>query len=243
MRLLLIASLFFGFTFSNLAQNILIFDEYGVDVTGSAVNVSFTDTNTSPWFYIHTQFKVVNNTGASLDLKGKRIEIVDLVGAKHALEFCVLHYVPKFFGVEPVYPQVGSVEYMDFCTANAGDTIHLGSEVFPDGNVGTACIKYIVFDGNNPSDSSYVDLCLDIVAGVEEQRLEISAYPNPVDDVLTVSLAQTGNFNYQIIDVIGNLVQSGVSDNRIHVTSLVAGTYFVRIEKDGETGTSKFVKH
>ncbi|MBL4704113.1 MAG: T9SS type A sorting domain-containing protein [Flavobacteriales bacterium] len=235
MRLLLLSILLISCAYSAKSQNIQIFNAAGVDVTGTTVNVSFSDTTSASWFYFYNQFKVVNNSGTYKELKANRIELSVMTGAKHALEFCSWHYIPKYFGDYTVFPEAGSPISMDYCAVNAGDTMHLGSEVYPLGVLGTACIRYVVYDGNNPLDSSYVDLCLDIVAGIKEQnQLQVGIYPNPTSDYIFVGIKGDLPFVYTIADVLGNIVLSGEAKHQVDLKCLSSGVYWLNIEAGGK---------
>ncbi|MFC2130316.1 T9SS type A sorting domain-containing protein [Bacteroidota bacterium] len=60
-------------------------------------------------------------------------------------------------------------------------------------------------------------------------------YPNPVSDKLFIGIDAVGKIHFSIIGVLGNTVMSDVidDDNQIHtidVSSLLPGTYFLRLE-------------
>ena len=66
-------------------------------------------------------------------------------------------------------------------------------------------------------------------------------YPNPVKDVLNISLNDVQNV--EIYDLLGKLMLSKSNpDSRINVSSLQQGTYFVKIFTDNECHTEKFIK-
>lgn len=76
---------------------------------------------------------------------------------------------------------------------------------------------------------------------------DISLYPNPVNDILTIDLEGKHATSYSITDVYGreliveNTPLSG--SNNIDIRTLISGTYFISIElSDSKTITSKFVK-
>lgn len=74
---------------------------------------------------------------------------------------------------------------------------------------------------------------------------EITLFPNPVDNDINFkhSFGYGIDFKYQIINISGQKVMKGsLSENKIDVSSLGAGVYFIQLEIDGKTGTKKFIK-
>ncbi|TRX35402.1 DUF3500 domain-containing protein [Flavobacterium restrictum] len=76
---------------------------------------------------------------------------------------------------------------------------------------------------------------------------KIKIYPNPTTDVLSISNESSfTNANFSITDITGRTILkksavSGTSAN-INVASLSKGTYIVKIEDEGKSMTSKFIK-
>lgn len=69
----------------------------------------------------------------------------------------------------------------------------------------------------------------------------ISVYPNPVSDILTVKSKEKVN-NIEIFDISGRKVNATLSDNKVDVRNLNSGNYIINIEtKEGKT-TQKFIK-
>lgn len=77
--------------------------------------------------------------------------------------------------------------------------------------------------------STYVDLST--IIGIEEAKINnISVYPNPANDVITITSEEKAN--YEIINVAGQVVKAGTIENnleRVNVSNLQNGTYFVRV--------------
>lgn len=71
-----------------------------------------------------------------------------------------------------------------------------------------------------------------------------SLYPNPVDNVLNISVKNEMTINnLSITDLNGRLVSSSSSAiSSVDVSNLSSGVYFVSIETNEGKGTSKFVK-
>jgi len=76
----------------------------------------------------------------------------------------------------------------------------------------------------------------------------VSIYPNPASDVLTISLGDATDLPeaYSIYNSLGQVIAqkaiSSSADLSINTSDLSSGIYFVRIEKETEVRTLKFVK-
>lgn len=81
-----------------------------------------------------------------------------------------------------------------------------------------------------------------ILISVEPDKNNIySVSPNPARDYITVD--PYIGWDYQIYDLLGNNVQSGVIDSeRINVSALSTGFYTIRIFKNGKQYVSKIMK-
>ena len=87
---------------------------------------------------------------------------------------------------------------------------------------------------------------LDCTAGISQNSLSsIVAYPNPTDNILTVSGLENAN-NIVITDASGKIILSstGVMNSSIefNVADLETGIYFVKVSQNNLTETIRFVK-
>lgn len=77
----------------------------------------------------------------------------------------------------------------------------------------------------------------------------VVVYPNPVSNELNLKFAEglSGDFSYSIVNNIGQVVKSAVVTSqeglKINTSGYSNGVYFIKIEKDGETKTIKFLKN
>ena len=76
-------------------------------------------------------------------------------------------------------------------------------------------------------------------AGVAEQNLDFSIYPNPATDNVVVN-AEAGA-SVAIYSLTGGIVASGVSNKTINVSELSAGIYQVVVTMGGVQSTQKLV--
>jgi len=91
------------------------------------------------------------------------------------------------------------------------------------------------------------------VTGIEKARginLSVSAYPNPTDDFLTLTVENTelSDLSYQLYDMQGKLLQNGkIESSRISISmnNLVPATYFVKVTQSNnkEIKTFKIIKN
>jgi len=86
--------------------------------------------------------------------------------------------------------------------------------------------------------------------GINETEMEhadVTVYPNPVNDDLTVQLegvSQRESLSYAIMDLAGRMVESGKVHNgeKVDVSSLNAGMYFLNVSNGWRAGTVKLMK-
>lgn len=87
--------------------------------------------------------------------------------------------------------------------------------------------------------------------GVNNLKMSLKAYPNPVTDFLNVEIVseQSGAYALQILDMNGRLVQSenidltaGKQSNIVDVTSMSAGMYLLQMNNGQQTTGLKFIK-
>ncbi|WP_395046236.1 M4 family metallopeptidase [Flavobacterium sp.] len=73
--------------------------------------------------------------------------------------------------------------------------------------------------------------------------LSFNLYPNPVENVLNVSMIDNRKATYRIYSMIGQEVKSGsLNENEISVSNLESGLYIFEVNDGEKTITKKFVK-
>ena len=77
--------------------------------------------------------------------------------------------------------------------------------------------------------------------GVVESNAEISIYPNPANDVVTILM--DANFKYELINSLGQVVRNGGATNKaiVRVSDLNKGVYFLRISNGAQVNVQKIV--
>lgn len=240
----LLVVLFVFVTSYSFAQSIDILDSSGTVVNGQTVIANGT---TSKSLYKY-HLDVENTNSTSMDVKVTRYEMAIVSGTKNYFCWSVC-YAEQPSGSQPVFTDFTPVTVPGNGT-NDSDFVAYHK---PEGNAGSSTYRFVFFDDNNPSDSSYVDIVFDIVVGMDEHKAEendIMAYPNPAKEDLTVSyrLDQSGSDNEMVImDLLGKEVFSksiSRSEGLIHLNAgeFDSGVYFYGIRTRGHmTNTKKLV--
>ncbi|MDG1159169.1 MAG: T9SS type A sorting domain-containing protein [Flavobacteriales bacterium] len=93
---------------------------------------------------------------------------------------------------------------------------------------------------------------ISIIDGIEEEKpfsFAISAFPNPIMDVLHIELKDefSGTVMFQVHDAIGNLIQEGEASSSkftIQTTNWSGGAYYLHVYNIGslQSSTLKIVK-
>ncbi len=79
---------------------------------------------------------------------------------------------------------------------------------------------------------------------VKNNIVNLSLYPNPAKDFLTVSIANADNANIDVINALGQVVltvKNATETNTINTANLVKGVYFVTVSNGQQKSTQKLV--
>lgn len=83
-------------------------------------------------------------------------------------------------------------------------------------------------------------------AGLEliENDEMLQLFPNPTENNMTVTLAQAGNYKFEVLQLDGTLILEGTIEEQalIELSSFKTGYYLLRIHLDENTVTRKFAK-
>ncbi|MBF6608994.1 MAG: T9SS type A sorting domain-containing protein [Flavobacterium sp.] len=112
----------------------------------------------------------------------------------------------------------------------------------------------VLVDSGNPPDTTpdvavdmpfVIDYSMQLGVNDRDIASTISIFPNPVTNLLNVS-SSTVMDSYKLYDVSGRLVKSaqlsGSAANQIDVSSLMSGSYILKLKSGDETVTRKFIK-
>lgn len=76
----------------------------------------------------------------------------------------------------------------------------------------------------------------------ENNKLGLNIFPNPVNDVLNITKV-SNNATFTIYNVAGQFISKGkVTNNKVNVSSLAKGVYFIEVSEKGATSKMKFIK-
>jgi hypothetical protein len=117
---------------------------------------------------------------------------------------------------------------------------------FKDDASGTAFVQVKPFDSDNAFANMIFYITIDIPASIDQPlKDKLNVYPNPVSDVLNVTLPEGAKeLNYEIYSLNGKKVLSGSREGRafqVPVSRLTAGWYQIRIISAGKVYTGKFL--
>ncbi len=76
----------------------------------------------------------------------------------------------------------------------------------------------------------------------EESNLQISVYPNPAQDLITIQFP--GNFKLTVVDLVGNTITEFTHHDlsTLDVSELASGVYFIQVSGSGNLFTQSFMK-
>lgn len=78
--------------------------------------------------------------------------------------------------------------------------------------------------------------------GIQElTNMDLTVYPNPANDAINLG-SDENIVRFEIVNLSGQVALSGDKAHGIDVSSLDAGTYFVRVQFENGTATRKFIK-
>lgn len=93
------------------------------------------------------------------------------------------------------------------------------------------------------SDEALYPFIVGSILGVKEtNKLVADIFPNPVTDILNITKV-SNNATFAIYNVAGQFISKGkVTNNKVNVSSLAKGVYFIEISEKGATSKMKFIK-
>ena len=133
-----------------------------------------------------------------------------------------------------------------------------GGEASGSGGTASYTVGQVVYTtnegtgGNSVAQGVQQPFEISVVTGIKEAKginLEVSAYPNPTTDYLTVKVEnyETANLQYMVFDINGKLLQTlkatGV-ETQIETSELVPANYFVKVlDNKKEIKVFKIIKN
>lgn len=102
----------------------------------------------------------------------------------------------------------------------------------------------VTIDGCSSEISNAINLTVSSIDNIDFSVLKI--YPNPVEDILSIELeGNTTPINFQIVNVTGQIVYSGVVTNKVSIatTNFSVGTYIIQLEDKETFEFEKIIKN
>ena len=91
-------------------------------------------------------------------------------------------------------------------------------------------------------EASYAFVLGSMLGTKEANKLGTEIFPNPVNEVLNITKV-SNNATFTIYNVAGQFISKGkVTNNKVNVSSLAKGVYFIEISEKGATSKMKFIK-
>ncbi len=108
-------------------------------------------------------------------------------------------------------------------------------------------------DPNSKGDKRFEIILKKSATGVKElitKENSFYAFPNPASTVINLSLTanQTGNYQYELINELGQQLEKGNIDfgssrnYSLNIESLQTGVYFIKVYNSSSNQTIKFIK-
>ncbi len=94
----------------------------------------------------------------------------------------------------------------------------------------------------NESDPSTVDASITGTIEIAGNGREISVYPNPANDVLMIKTTESIE-KIEILDISGKTVLTKARTKELNVSDLNRGVYFIKVQTESGTYTSRFLKN
>jgi PKD repeat protein len=138
----------------------------------------------------------------------------------------------------------GDVYFWDFDNGitSTNENVYLSLST----NNGSFDVSYSVTNSTTGCTDTHVETINVINAlGVDELMTNVSVYPNPAKDIVTIE-SNNGDYTAALIDINGKSLKSfnivGGKANTINVASYEAGIYLIKVEQNGKTGYIRLVK-
>jgi hypothetical protein len=230
----------FALSVSASAQNFAFYEGINstTDISGTTISVQATNQVYEGFFFVK------NLTGTPTEVKIRRVSIVT-PPAGLTEQVCSgplpdPNAIGNCFDIDANTPNwVTPVSFVLDNDNKANMEIHVDHH----GSTGLLHNRYYVEDMNgNKLDS--IDVKVGNIASVKENKAtaNFSVYPNPVDDVLTISIQSTSTDNaIRIVDVLGNLIvdEKMSSTKKLDVSNFKNGVYILTVYSNGSLVQTK----
>jgi hypothetical protein len=226
---------------SSFAQSLVIKDKSGVEVTGQSID--FICAPSTGYAFQSLGLDVFNTSGSAKNVKVRRYynSVVD----SSEISICWLSCYPSHVWETP---DPITIDPGTFSPSFTGDITYFSPQ-------GTTAAKFVFFDMDNATDSSFVIVNYVIgTLGVPSEPLEkirlANAYPNPASNNVNFEYklpANVSEANIKVTNLLGTIIDNIILDKTegkaiLNVNSLKNGIYFYSLViNNSATITRKFV--
>jgi len=232
-KLILSIATFLTLGFTASAQNYAIYEGASstTDISGTTVQVQVGNLTYEGFFFGK------NLTGTPIEVKIRRVSLI-------APPVAVTEQVCT--GPVPDPTAIGNC--FDIASGNAdwlspnnyiindSNKANIEVHIAPNGSAGMVYNRYYIEDLNgNKLDS--VDLKIGNFLSIKDVKPSVtfSAYPNPADDILTLSVQGSSENTVKLVDVLGNVVMEDriTATKKIDVRDFRNGVYILTVYSNG----------
>lgn len=129
-----------------------------------------------------------------------------------------------------------------------GNGGYLNMHFYPNGQDGEGLVVLKVNDSPNENQVEYLTFRANATsAGITDNSLdEVSLYPNPANDFINIT-GGSANVGFEMVDILGNKIKTGKLDvngnQKIDISSVLNGVYFITFIEKGRKITRKIIVH
>ena len=106
-------------------------------------------------------------------------------------------------------------------------------------NSGVVMVNQTAFNG---SYDAYAFSLGTLLATEDAKKINLQIFPNPASDILNITKVSS-SANYNIYNASGQLVTKGnIYNNKVNVSKLPKGIYFIEVQEKGQSSKVKFIK-
>ena len=226
--------------FHSQAQNLIILDEDGNDISNSSVTFEFLPSDGN----ISHEFSVGNQTDNEIVVSATRYEM-NCTSTSFEFYCWSICLPPQMCGsnFERVMPSPLTVAANSVSPSPLAFDFNPSSTNPGNGLEGTATYVYVMFDLNNPNDSVFVEVnyTISTTVGIEEhnENLLSTIYPNPADNAIFINVNGTiAQAQFEVYSLLGKQVKQIIKDNAsgkvsIDIADLRPGVYFLTEQTSG----------
>jgi hypothetical protein len=232
-KLILTIATFLTLGFTAGAQNYAIYEGINstTDISGTTVQVQVGSSTYEGFFFGK------NLSGTPIEVKIRRVSVINPPVA--VTEQVCSGPIPDPTGIGNCFDiAAGNVNWLSPNSFIIDDANKANMEVHisPNGSTGMVHNRYIIEDlSGNRLDS--LDVKIGNFASIKDVKPSVTfnAYPNPADDILTLSVQGSSENTVKLVDVLGNIVMEDkiAATKKIDVRDFKNGVYILTVYSNG----------